>query len=155
MEAIAPTFVYRFSRLGIATGHPTQFVDLTDRIESLLAEAGMTVGLVNVQSQHTTAAIVVNEHEPELLGDFGAMLRSMAAPGARYRHDERALAGPDVGERPNGHSHCQALLLGSSVCLNVDGGRLVRGRWQRVFLVELDGPRPREVSIVMIGEGRP
>lgn len=155
MEAVASTFIYRFSRLGVATENPTQFVDLTDRIEALVAEAAMTVGVVNVQSHHTTAAIVVNEHEPELLGDFAATLRSVAAPGARYRHDARPAADSDSDERPNGHSHCQALLLGSSACLNVAGGRLVRGRWQRVFLVELDGPRPREVSIVMVGEGRP
>jgi secondary thiamine-phosphate synthase enzyme len=57
------------------------------------------------------------------------------------------------GERPNGHAHCRALLLGSSVLLNVASGSVQLGRWQRVFLVELDGPRTREVSILLFGEG--
>jgi len=56
--------------------------------------------------------------------------------------------------RINGHSHCRALLLGSSACLNVIDGRLLLGRWQRVFLVELDGPRARDVSVLILGEGR-
>ena len=55
-------------------------------------------------------------------------------------------------ERPNGHAHCRALLLPSSACLNVMGGRLLLGRWQRVFLVELDGPREREMSVIIFGE---
>ena len=57
------------------------------------------------------------------------------------------------GERPNGHAHCRALLLPSSACLNVTGGRLALGRWQRVFFVELDGPRERDISVLAFGEG--
>ena len=53
---------------------------------------------------------------------------------------------------PHGHAHCRALLLPTSACLNVVDGRLALGRWQRVFLVELDGPRHREVSLVAVGE---
>ena len=56
------------------------------------------------------------------------------------------------GERPNGHAHCRALLLPTSALLNVAGGRLQLGRWQRIFLVELDGPRIREVSVLAFGE---
>ncbi len=56
------------------------------------------------------------------------------------------------GERPNGSSHCKALLLGTSACLNVVDGRLLLGRWQRVFLVELDGPRTRDISVLLMGE---
>ena len=55
-------------------------------------------------------------------------------------------------ERSNGHSHCRALLLGATACLNVADTRLQLGRWQRVFLVELDGPRTREISVLVVGE---
>jgi thiamine phosphate synthase YjbQ (UPF0047 family) len=70
-----------------------------------------------------------------------------------YRHDFVSLRGANcvLGERPNGHSHCRALLLAPSACLNVVEGRLRLGRWQRVFLVELDGPRTREVSVLLMG----
>ena len=72
----------------------------------------------------------------------------------RYQHDDTAARTVNLtdAERPNGHAHCRALLLPSSACLNVVGGRLLLGHWQRVFLVELDGPRDREVSVVIFGE---
>jgi thiamine phosphate synthase YjbQ (UPF0047 family) len=57
-----------------------------------------------------------------------------------------------AAERPNGHAHCRALLLPPSACLNVADGRLLLGQWQRVFLVELDGPREREISALLLGE---
>jgi secondary thiamine-phosphate synthase enzyme len=57
------------------------------------------------------------------------------------------------GERANGHAHCHALLLGCSASLNVADGQLQLGRWQRVFFVELDGPRTREISVLALGDG--
>ena len=62
------------------------------------------------------------------------------------------LVSLNPGERPNGASHCKALVLGTSVCLNVVDGRLQLGQWQRVFLVELDGPRARDISVLLMGE---
>ena len=131
-----------------------EFIDLTARIEALAAEAGIHAGLVNIQSLHTTTAIVVNEHEPLLLADFDALLARAAPRDAPYRHDDMDVRTVNLapGERPNGHAHCHALLLGSSASLNFADGRLQLGRWQRVFLVELDGPRVREVSVLVLGE---
>ncbi len=156
METLAPTFIYRHTRILIATERPVDFIDLTEGLEALVAEAAMTVGFLNVQSLHTTTAVVVNEDEPLLLDDFAAVLESVAARDVDYRHDDTAVRRVNLtpGERPNGHAHCQALLLGATACLNVVNGRLLLGRWQRVFLVELDGPRPREISVLMMGEGR-
>jgi len=156
METLAPTFVYRHTRVRITTERRTEFVDLTDGLEGLLAEARITAGVVNVQSLHTTASIAVNEGEPLLLGDFQGVLERLAPVDARYEHDDDALRTVNLnpGERPNGFAHCRALLLGPSVGLNVVEGRLVLGRWQRVFLVELDGPRQRDLSVLMMGEGR-
>jgi secondary thiamine-phosphate synthase enzyme len=156
METLAPTFIYRHTRIRIATERPTEFIDLTDGLEALVAEAAMEIGFLNLQSLHTTTAIVVNEHEPLLLDDFGGVLEGVAARDATYQHDDPAIRRVNLtpGERANGHAHCRALLLGATACLNVVGGRLLLGRWQRVFLVELDGPRPREISVLMMGEGR-
>lgn len=77
-----------------------------------------------------------------------------AAPGdGRYRHDDTTLRTVNVtdAERANGHAHCRALLLPSSACLNVTHGRILLGQWQRVFFVELDGPRERDLSVVIVG----
>jgi len=154
-DILTPTALCHHDRIRVATQGAMEFIDLTDQIEALVAGAGIHAGLINIQSLHTTAAIVVNEHEPLLLGDFDALL-SRAAPGdACYRHDDMDVRTVNLapGERPNGHAHCRALLLPTSALLNIAGGRLQIGRWQRIFLVEFDGPRAREVSVLVLGEG--
>jgi secondary thiamine-phosphate synthase enzyme len=150
-----PASACRQARIRLTTGRPTEFIDLTDRLERLVADAGVRYGILNVQTLHTTTAVVVNEHEPLLLGDFQGLLESAAPAEAPYRHDDMTTRTVNMtpGERSNGHAHCRALLLPSSVSLNVALGRLVLGQWQRVFLVELDGPREREISALLLGEG--
>jgi secondary thiamine-phosphate synthase enzyme len=154
METLAPAFVYRHTKVRIETERTTEFIDLTDSLEELLAQSRIVTGFLNVQSLHTTAAIVVNEREPLLLGDFEVLLRKVAPDDVAYRHDDETIRTVNLspGERPNGSSHCKALLLGSSACLNVLNGRLLLGRWQRVFLAELDGPRSRDISVLLMGE---
>ena len=155
METLASIAIYRHTKIRIATERPTQFIDLTDRLEVFVAEAGIRFGLVNVQTLHTTTAIVVNELEPLLLSDFATLLESAAPRDAGYRHDDVTARTVNVtpDERINGHAHCRALLLGPSAALNVIDGKLLLGRWQRVFMAELDGPRAREISVLILGEG--
>jgi secondary thiamine-phosphate synthase enzyme len=155
MDTLASSFISRHAKLRIETRRAQEFIDITERVEGLVQSHDIHLGVVNVQTLHTTTALVVNEHEVELLEDFAAVLGRLAPVGRRYRHDH---AVPPVGERrpeearPNGHAHCRSLVLSSSMCLNVLDGWLALGRWQRLFLVELDGPRDRELSIVMLGE---
>jgi len=154
METLSPVSACRHSRLQITTRQPTEFVDLTDRLQRFVADAAIGVGILNVQTLHTTTAVVVNEHEPLLLADFQALLEAAAPGDGRYRHDDTTVRTVNMtdAERPNGHAHCRALLLPSSACLNVAQGRLRLGQWQRVFLVELDGPRERDLSVLIVGE---
>lgn len=153
MEAFAPAPPCRHTRIGVETRRSTEFLDITDRIEAAVSDTGIRDGLVNIHTLHTTTAIVVNEHEPLLLADFAALLDQVAPEHARYRHDDMAVRTVNLspGERSNGHAHCRALLMPSSAALNLVDGRLQLGRWQRVFLVEMDGPRPREVSLLVLG----
>jgi secondary thiamine-phosphate synthase enzyme len=142
------------SLISLTTARPTQFIDITDRITALVAASDVSLGLVNVQALHTTTAILINENEPLLLTDFEATLSGIAPGHRQYRHDDSALRVVNVtpDERTNGHAHCRALLLGTSVCVNIVDGRLVLGRWQRLFFVELDGPRERLVSALVLGD---
>lgn len=142
------------SRIRLTTTQPTEFIDLTDRLQRLVTDAGLRFGILNVQTLHTTTAVVVNEHEPLLLADFQSLLEAAAPNDGRYQHDDTAARTVNLtdAERPNGHAHCRALMLPSSACLNVTGGRILLGRWQRIFFVELDGPRDREVSALIFGE---
>jgi len=154
MAMLTPTSTGRYAEIRLTTSQPTEFIDLTDRLARLVAGAGVRFGLLNVQTLHTTTALVVNEHEPLLVSDFHGLLERMAPNAAGYQHDDATVRTVNVtpGERANGHAHCRALLLPSSVCLNVVNGQLRLGRWQRVFLVELDGPRERQISVVLVGE---
>lgn len=154
MQTCAPATSGTHTRLRITTDHPTQFIDITDEVEAFVAASGLRHGIVNVQSLHTTTGIVLNEHEPLLLSDFTSLLARAAPRAFFYRHDdaETRTVNVEPGERENGHSHCRALLLGASAALNVADGVLQRGRWQRIFLVELDGPRTRDVSVLLLGE---
>ena len=151
VSAAAP--ICRHARLQIATGQPTEFIDVTDAVQALVTDVHADVGIVNIQSLHTTAAIVLNEHEPLLLEDFAELFERAAPRGSRYRHDDLSVRTVNLnpGERINGHSHCRALLLTPSVCLNIDAGRIQLGRWQRLFLAELDGPRLRDLSVLFMG----
>lgn len=158
MDTIAPAPVSACAhrRIQVRTEHPTEFIDLTPQLEQFVRDAEMDAGIVNIQSLHTTTAVIVNEHEPLLLGDFGRVLEAAAPHDGPYRHDDPTARTVNVtdDERPNGHAHCRALLLPTSVCLNIWDGRLALGRWQRVFFVELDGPRARDISLMLFGEFR-
>jgi secondary thiamine-phosphate synthase enzyme len=141
------------SRARIRTTEPVGVVDLTARVEAFLEAAGFEAGWVNVQTRHTTTGICVNENEPLLLTDLLALLERLSPRAAGYAHDElHRRPGVPADERPNGHAHAKALLLRTAETLNVADGRLQLGRWQRVLLVELDGPREREVSMLAMGE---
>ena len=156
METLTPAWTCSHARLHVTTTQPTEFIDLTDRLQTLIRDAGLRFGMVNVQTLHTTMGVVLNEDEPLLLTDFRRLLESAAPADGGYQHDDFTLRTVNVveEERANGHAHCRALLLPSSACLNVTDGRLQLGRWQRLFLVELDGPRERGVSILLFGEVR-
>ena len=130
-----------------------QFIDLTDEVISLVETSGITDGILNIQTRHTTTGIVINEDEPLLIRDLEDQLRRFAPRSRKYRHDdfERRTVNLEPGERANGDSHARALMLGSSESLNIVDGVPQLGRWQRIFFVELDGSRTREISIALVG----
>src|ERR1700674_1549897 len=141
------------ARLRFKTSHPTQFVDITERLRQEVRKAGLRMGRVHLQSMHTTVGIAVNENEPLLLRDFEGLLERLAPAGAGYHHDDFARRFDIRPAEPiNGHAHCRQLLLTGFATLLVEDGDLVLGRWQSVFAVELDGPRARQLAIQLDGE---
>ena len=140
-------------RLEIATTRGTEFVDVTQRLQLEVERAGLCNGRLFAQSLHTTFGLLVNENEPLLLRDFEALLERVAPNGGVYLHDDfsqRLEVPPD--EPANGHAHCRQVLLSPSLTLLVEDGRLLLGRWQSVFAVELDGPRQRSLALQFEGE---
>lgn len=140
----------------LRTQRHLQFIDLTELVAERVRRSGIAHGLVNVQTRHTTTAIVVNENEPRLLDDLTDMLARLAPREAAYRHNDLEVRSFPVpaDEPPNGHSHVRAAVLGPAACLNLLDGKIQLGSWQSIFLVELDGARKRAVSIQVMGVGR-
>ena len=135
-----------------ASGAP-EFIDITDEVLTAVETSGIREGAVTVFSRHTTAAVKINENEPLLLEDMARFLERAAPREADYRHNDFVIRTVNMtdDECPNGHSHCQHLLLSASETIPICEGAVLLGRWQRVFLIELDRPRQREVVIQVHG----
>ncbi len=140
--------------INLKTATTLDFIDITDKIQKILKNIKIKNGIVNIQSLHTTMAIIVNEAEPLLISDIKKMLERIAPRTMRYMHDNFDIRTVNMcdGECDNGHSHCKAAHLPVSQLLNILGGKLQIGQWQRVFAIELDRARPRKVALQIIGE---
>ena len=141
----APGLASHLRRLVLETREPIQFLDITPDVEDVLRETGLRDGIVTIFSRHTTASICIQEAEPLLLEDLCNFLRRAAPAELHYRHNDFRVRTVHMhdDESPNGHAHCLQLMLGASETVPVVDGKLELGTWQRIFVVELDGPRPR------------
>ncbi len=132
-----------------------EFEDITDQVVDFIKETRISNGIVNIQTLHTTASVVVNENEPLLLEDMKNHFKDFAKKDAYYGHndfDKRTVNICGLNECKNGHSHCLASYLPTNITLNIVDGEITFGEWQRIFLVELDHSRPRKIQIQAIGE---
>jgi secondary thiamine-phosphate synthase enzyme len=112
-------------------------VDVTDLIARKVQESGVRNGLCFLHVPHTTAAIMINEGaDPAVMDDVLSSLDKLVPWRAGYRHSEG-----------NSAAHIKAILVGGRTTVIIDGGRLLLGTWERVFLCEFDGPRTRKIRI--------
>ena len=126
----------------VATGAAKQSVDVTDEVRAVVARSGVANGLCHVMVLHSTAALVVNEtDDPNIGTDVTTALDRAVPDHAGWLHDR-------IDD--NAHSHIKATILGPSETLAVSGGDLVLGTWQRVILMEFDGPRKRRVNVKLL-----
>jgi secondary thiamine-phosphate synthase enzyme len=130
------------------------FIDTTNKIQELIERSGVKTGIINIQSLHTTMAILVNESEPLLIDDMKKTLERVASQKTNYRHDDFTVRTVNMceGECQNGHSHCKAIFLPTSILFNVFRGGLQLGQWQRIFAVELDRARHRKIAVQIMGK---
>lgn len=130
------------------------FVDLTPLLEQFVAERAVDEGFALAFSRHTTCALLVNELEDGVQDDLRARLDHLFPPHVYYAHDDLTIRTQNLvpDERANGHAHvAQMLMGGTSHTIPIAGGRLLLGTWQRLLLVELDEPKPREVVFQVHG----
>jgi secondary thiamine-phosphate synthase enzyme len=116
--------------------------DITAEVNAAIRDLGLRDGVVLLFCPHTTAALTVNEAaDPSVAEDIGKALAKMV-PNMAFRHEE--------GNSP---AHIRSALLGPSLLLPVEGGRLALGTWQGVYFCEFDGPRHRQVWVYGLVEG--
>lgn len=128
-------------QIQVSTKQKRQVIDITDQIQEQLS--GGKDGLVNIFVKHTTAAITTADLDPGTDQDFLDFLESLV-PNIKWRHPHDPSHAPD---------HLLSSLIGPEVNVPVSNGELQLGSWQRIILVELDGPRQRSVEITLLAAG--
>jgi secondary thiamine-phosphate synthase enzyme len=125
----------------VKTSERLEIIDISAGINSIVAGSGVKTGLVNLFSQHSTSGIVINENESGLVEDFKNLLKKIVQDESGYKHDRIDN---------NADSHLRSLLLGNSVNVPVENGRMELGTWQSIFFIELDGPRTRNIIVTVL-----
>ncbi len=124
-------------RIGVRTSARNQFVDITHDVQDAVKSSGVTDGVCSVYVPHTTAGVTINENaDPNVTRDMIDILASLVPQSPEYKHAEG-----------NSDAHVKASMMGSSVTVFVEGGKLVLGTWQAIYFAEFDGPRSREVYV--------
>lgn len=129
-------------RFSVETSSRNQMVDITPRVEQIVAESEVGHGLCLVQVLHTTAGITINENaDPSVGADILSQLTEIVPFDGPYRHREG-----------NSDAHVKASLVGFSESIFVDNSALVLGTWQGLYLCEFDGPRRRHVVVKVVAD---
>jgi secondary thiamine-phosphate synthase enzyme len=147
-SASAGGLIIHGESLVIDTHERIELVDLTDRVMQYGRQFQIREGLITLWSMHTTCALFINESQAALLTDIKKFLEDIVARDRYYMHNDPEHSDCD---RMNADAHLRATLLGHSLTLQISGGELVLGQWQRVLLAELDGPRARTVRAQVWG----
>ncbi len=139
-------------RIDLKSTTQIEFLDISTAVQEVVSRSGIREGQVLVYVPHTTMSIVINHNEPMLLRDFMRTLYKVAPVDDQYSHDLFELRRETRSDgRSNGHSHCKAMLLGSSETIPVEKGVLLLTERQSIFAVEFDGARERDVVVQVIG----
>jgi secondary thiamine-phosphate synthase enzyme len=123
-----------------------QFISLNSRLSEFVKDQ-VGIGMVHVFVQHSTCGIKIIENEILLLADINNYLEEIAPNQKKYLHDKIEIRDVPINERVNGYSHIRQLHFPSSELIPVQDGKLMLGKWQTVFLVELDPIRERDIVL--------
>ena len=147
-SASAGGFAVVAETIEVDTAGRTELVDLTDTVMAFVRRSGVQEGLLSLWSMHTTCTVFINESQQAPEDDILSFLENVVARQKYYKHNDPNHSDCD---RQNADSHLRAMLLGHSVTMQVSGGELVVGRWQRVLCGEMDGPRTRTIRAQVQG----
>lgn len=124
----------------ITTSARNEFKNITQEIQHYIDELNVLSGIAIVYVQHTTAGLTINENaDPDVKADMIRQLEAMVPWTNNYRHYEG-----------NSAAHLKASMMGFSLTLIIEKGKLLLGTWQSVYFTEFDGPRKRTVCLKVI-----
>jgi secondary thiamine-phosphate synthase enzyme len=127
-------------RLAVRSRKHADVIDITGRVQEVVAASGVISGLCQVYVQHTTAGVFINENaDPDVMDDFLSTLDRLVPWKQDYRHAEG-----------NAAAHIKATLIGTSQSVPVREGKLALGTWQGIYFAEFDGPRERQVLVTVL-----
>jgi secondary thiamine-phosphate synthase enzyme len=130
-------------------------VDLTDALRRTVKDSGVVEGCCVAFCAHTTCALILNEWEEGVLEDLKSRLETLVPEGEYYAHDDLSIRTQNLvegEERRNGQAHVAGMIVGgTSHAIPVSGGDPLLGRWQRLFLLELDEPKERTIVFHAFG----
>ncbi len=118
-----------------------QVIEITEYVEAAVRRSGISEGICLVHLPHATAALVANENERGLINDIIRKIREEFVREG-WEHDR-------IDD--NAYAHLASSFIGSSRAFPVSSGRVLRGTWQSILLIELDGPRERNVVVTVVG----
>jgi secondary thiamine-phosphate synthase enzyme len=126
--------------LRVTSHHREELVEFTEQVQQKLTESEATDGLCVLYVQHTTAGLTINENaDPDVPRDMLHALRTLIPQhGMGFRHGEE-----------NSDAHIKTSLVGTSLTVPFEKGKLLLGRWQGIFLCEFDGGRERQVLMMV------
>lgn len=128
--------------IDIRTSQRCEFIDITDKIEKVIKESRLSVGVCCIFIPHTTAGVTINENaDPSVKKDIINTLNKLIPQNERYAHTEG-----------NSDAHIKSSILGNEKTVFIENGCLKLGTWQGIFFCEFDGPRRREVWVNLTGE---
>ncbi|RJS79090.1 YjbQ family protein [Candidatus Bathyarchaeota archaeon] len=140
---------YHSRSISLETGRRLEVLDITSDVRRVVRESNIRRGLVNLWIPHTTAAITINEHDPDLWDDILKTILRLVPLEGEYRHNLKYRWLP---REQNAHAHILSSLMKPSLTIPLDGGMLQLGSWQAILFIELDGPRSRTVHVTVMGE---
>ena len=131
------------------------FVDLTHELRKAIEEAGISEGFAIASTIHTTCVLIINEWEDGVLADLSSRVAQLVPDDAYYAHDDLKVCTQNLtdDERRNGPAHVASMIIGgTSHAIPISNDEPLLGRWQRLFLFELDDPKERTIRIHTYGE---
>ncbi len=129
--------------ISISTNAKVDVIDITDMVMNVVKKHNPKNGLLSLNLKHTTCGITINEAESNLMRDIRETLLNLIPENKSYYHNRIDT---------NAHAHLRSSLLGDSKVLPIIEGKLSLGTWQRILLLESDGPRIRHLTITFVGE---